>query len=524
MEHRTIDVINNSALLIKTRLPASITSVVPHSQLLGPVPGTDAFNVLVNWTLDSARILRNIGFKQTPSPIRAHYTWPGRFKPFKHQLTTAEFLSLHKRAFCLNQQGLGKSASCIWAADYLMEQKLVKRVLVIAPLSILYTAWMDEIFNTAIHRSVGVAYGTRDERKAIISGNSEFVIINHDGIKLVAADIIAANFDLIVVDEHTGFKNCTTARWKTLNTFIRPDTWVWLLSGTPVPQSPLDAYGPIKLIQPSNVPKYFNGWRELVTRKITTFKWAIRPEARDIIHNAMQPAIRFEKKDCLDLPPVTYEMRNVDLTPQQQHYYKAMKTSARLTLQGGQTQVNAVNAAAMLTKLMQIAAGAVWGDDDKVVQFDISSRLNAIKEIIDDSDAKVLIAVPYVQALLRLAEELGKDYTLDVIYGDVPAGKRADIIRKFQNESEPRLLILQPAATAHGITLTEADTIIWYSPTTSFEVYSQFNARIDRPGQKRAMTVFQLQGCDAEKKLNAALRVMGQQHIDLMELYNEVLV
>ena len=168
--------------------------------------------------------------------------------------------------------------------------------------------------------------------------------------------------------------------------------------------------------------------------------------------------------------------------------------------------------------------GAVLGENDKVIQFDISSRLSVIKEIIEESEGKVLIAVPYIQPLLRLAEELRKDYKLDVIYGDVNANKRAEIIRDFQNNSETRLLVMQPVTTKHGITLTEANTLIWYSPTTSFEIYSQFNDRINRVGQTRKMTVFQLQGCDAEKKLNAALRVMNTQHVNLMELYNEVLI
>lgn len=515
---------DGQALLVKTRTPAAITAALPHSQLLGQIPGSDGgWNVLVSFTHDNARVLRNLGFNQTPSPIRTQYTWPGRFKPFKHQYVTSEFLTLHKRAFCLNQQGLGKTSSCIWSADYLMNQGIIKRVLVIAPLSILYTAWMDEVFNTAIHRTVGVAYGDKETRRSVINGNSEFVIINHDGIKLVAADIAAAKFDLIVVDEINGFKNSQSQRWKTLNALIKPETWVWGLTGTPAPQSPLDAYGVVKLLNPKNVPSYFSGWREMVMKKVSNFRWIPRLEAKDLVHNALQPAIRFEKKDCLDLPPLTYVTREVELTPQQKHYYNVLKNNARAIFDNGLSEINAVNAAALMTKLLQLAAGAAYGDNDKIVQFDISSRLAVIREIIEEADGKVLIAVPYVQALKRLAEELGKDYTLDVIYGDVSAGQRADIIRKFQSASDPQLLVMQPNSAAHGITLTEADTIIWYSPTTSFEVYSQFNARIDRPGQTRKMTVFQLQGCDTEKKLNAALRTMNQQHLNLMELYTEVL-
>jgi SNF2 family DNA or RNA helicase len=185
--------------------------------------------------------------------------------------------------------------------------------------------------------------------------------------------------------------------------------------------------------------------------------------------------------------------------------------------------VTAPNAAAKLIKLLQIAMGAVNTDDaEKVMQFDITNRLAVVKEIIEGSSGKILIAVPYLKALFRLHEELAKDYGCEMVYGGVSESKRGDIFRRFQTDPATRVLVVQPDATAHGITLTEANTILWFGPTTKFEVYEQFNARINRPGQTRKMTVYMLQACEAEKRLNKAIMGLKDSHINLTELYRAV--
>ena len=114
----------------------------------------DVAKVLVNWDLEEAIVLKNLRIRDVPSPINATYNWPGLFKPFEHQKTTASFLTMHKRSFCFNEQGTGKTASVIWAADYLMTKRIIKRVLVICPLSIMDSAWRNDLFKFAMHRKV----------------------------------------------------------------------------------------------------------------------------------------------------------------------------------------------------------------------------------------------------------------------------------------------------------------------------------------------------------------------------------
>ena len=515
----TVQIVENRAVMVRTDTPRAIVEAIPESAVLGAEGAINT--LLVKWSLDNVRVLRNFGHP-VPTPILGQYTWAGHRAPFDHQKVTSDFLVANARAFVLNEQGTGKTSSCIWASDYLMQEAVVKRVLVICPLSVMRAGWQDELFRTVMQRRVGIAHGSRKIREKVIASNAEYVIINTDGIKLMLKELKEANFDLIIVDEFTSFKNSTSARWKALNALIQAHTKVWMLSGTPAPQGPTDTYGPVKLVCPERVPKYFTAWKDLTMRKLNMFKFVPKPDAKERMFEAMQPAIRFEKKDCLDLPPLTYQMHDIELSPQQKKYYKAMRTDMMIATT--QANVTAVNAAAKLIKLLQIAMGAVITDDDtKVMHFDISGRLKVVEDIIAGAQGKVLIAVPYLKALFHLAEKLAPNHTCEVVYGGVSGAKRADIFRRFQSDPALEILIAQPDATAHGITLTEADTIIWFGPTTKFEVYEQFNARIDRPGQKNKMTVHLLQACPAEVHLNKTITHLKDGHVNLTELYRAIL-
>ena len=306
----SMQVVKNKALVFRTNNPQQITTVIPKSKDVGDG------RVVINWGIDEVQVLKNLNIK-APSPIEGQYDWSGQHKPFAHQKTTSSFLTMHKRAFCFNEQGTGKTASAIWAADFLMRQGKVRRVLVICPLSIMDSAWRADMFTFAMHRSVDVAYGSKNKRRQIIEGDAEFIIINYDGVEIVADAVASGGFDLIIVDEATHYKNPQTNRWKVLNKLIKPETWLWMMTGTPAAQSPLDAFGLAKLVNPKGVPRFFGTFREQVMYKITQFKWMPRPEATDVVYNALQPAIRFTKDQCLDLPDMTYAKREVPLTSQQ---------------------------------------------------------------------------------------------------------------------------------------------------------------------------------------------------------------
>jgi SNF2 family DNA or RNA helicase len=445
------------------------------------------------------------------------------FTPFDHQKETADFLTQNARAFCFNEQGTGKTASVIWAADYLMSLGLIKRVLVVCPLSIMQSAWQADLFKFALHRKVDVAYGNADKRKAIVNGPAEFVIINYDGVPAISEYAINSKaFDLVVIDEANAYKNVTTKRWKLMRKLIIPDTWLWMLTGTPAAQSPVDAYGLGKMCVPTRAPRFLGDYRESVMLKVGMFRWMPRPNAEQIVFDMLQPAIRFEKAQCLDLPDVTYTSRHAPLTPQQNKYYKELKN--QLLVEAAGEDISSINAAAKMNKLLQISGGAVYTDSGAVVDFDVSNRLAVVEEVVQESSHKVLIFVPYRHTILRLHEYLLKaGVTCELIHGDVQVRNRTEIFKRFQEQPNPKVLIIQPQAAAHGVTLTAADTIIWYSPVTSAETYLQANARIDRPGQRNPMTVVHIEGSPVERRLYTMLQNNITNHEKIVDLYKKEL-
>ena len=513
-----MEIVQNKAVLLKVKDAERITSVIPKSKVLEAYG--DHSEILVHWGLEETLVLKNIGI-EVPSPIITQYGWEGLHKPFDHQKVTAGFLTLHKRAFCFNEQGTGKTGSVIWAADYLISIGMIKRVLVICPLSIMDSAWRADLFKFAMHRRVDIAYGSREKRKKIIESDAEFVIIKYDGIEIVADDIKHGGFDLVVVDEANAYKNPQTRRWKVLSHLIKPDTWLWMLTGTPAAQSPVDAYGLAKLVSPERVPKFAGAFKDMVMLKVSNFRWVPKPNAETITHNALQPAIRFTKEECLDLPEMTYVTRDVPLSPQQQKYYEMMRKDMLISAAG--EQITTINAAINLNKLLQLSGGAVYSDSGEIIKFDASNRIKVLTEVIEETSHKVLVFAPFRHAIDIISEELRKNYTVDVIHGGVSAAKRTSIFDAFQTTPNPRILVIQPQAAAHGVTLTAANTIVWWGPVTSYETYAQANARVHRSGQKNPCTVVRLKGSKVEHKLYEALASKQDIQHSLMDMYKEIL-
>jgi SNF2 family DNA or RNA helicase len=295
-----------------------------------------------------------------------------------------------------------------------------------------------------------------------------------------------------------------------------------MMTGTPASQSPLDAFGLAKLVNPNAVPKYFTAWRDKVMQQITRFKWIPKAYAKQLVFDCLQPAIRFEKAQCLDLPPLVYQTREVPLSPMVLKYYQQLKS--QMLIEAAGEQISAVNAAAQLSKLLQISGGAIYTDTREVVEFDISPRLNALMEVLEETEQKVIIFVPFRHTIDLVSRHLTKEgVTNEVINGDVPARTRADIINRFQTATDPRVLVIQPQAASHGVTLTAADTIVFWSPVMSVETYLQCVARIDRVGQVNSMTVVHLQGSEAERKVYQMLQGKVDSHEKLVDLYRQEL-
>ena len=515
-----MQILDDEFLIVRTRYPEKLKSAIQGCEVASK---GEVSEVLIDWTLENAQLLKKLQIKNVPSPIAKKYDWPGLYKPMQHQMETAEFFTLHKRSFCFNEQGTGKTASAIWASDYLMKQGIVRRVLVVCPLSIMQSAWQADLFKFAVHRHVDVAYGNRHKRKEIINAGAEYVIINYDGVEIVEEDINASGFDLIIIDEANAYKNVNTNRWKCMRRLIDSNRWLWMMTGTPAAQSPLDAYGIAKLCVPDRAPKFFGRYRDMVMYNVSRFKWLPKDTAQDTVFEMLQPAIRFTKEQCLDLPEVTHTYREAPLTPQQKKYYEQLKKTFAFSADG--EQITSVNAAVNINKLLQLSGGAVYTNDKEVVEFDVSNRLSVIKEVIDEASHKVLIFVPFTHTINLLADYLTKNGISNaIINGGVPVNKRTEIFKRFQEEDRPTCLIIQPQAAAHGVTLTAANVVIWYAPVTSVETYLQANARVHRKGQVNPVTVVHIQGSPVEDKLYKMLENKLDTHTKLVDLYkNEII-
>jgi SNF2 family DNA or RNA helicase len=494
-------------LVLRLRDPNRVLSVIPTAKAFRHA-GQEL--VAVKHGMDEVRVLRNIGI-EAPPPILFHYDWPGQFSPFEHQMQTAGFMSMEPRAFNLNGMGTGKTLATLWAYDYLRSIGQVKRALVVTPLSTLERTWADEVFRHFPHLDTSVVYGTREKRMAVLKQDADLYLLNHDGVKihgLVEAMSKRPDIDLVIIDEVAQVaRNASTDRFRALMDICNRQhpRKVWGLTGTPTPNSPLDAWAQCRLLVQKNVPVYFNRFREQVMKQINQFLWVPRVNAIDIVHAAMQPSIRYSLEECIDLPECIYETKSVALTPQQGKAYKDMLS--KLCIEAAEGKVTAANEAVKAQKLIQVACGAVYGQDGVEVMLDAGPRIDLVLETIEQAGAKVIVFVPFVAAVLKVLEAVrAAGYSAEAIYGDVSKSARDQILGDFQNNDHPRVVVAQPGTMSHGLNLTAANVIVWYAPINSNDTFQQANARIVRPGQKLTQLVVMIEGTDMERRYYSRLR------------------
>ena len=497
---------NAKALALKLRNPQQVLDSIATAKSLN-YNGTPL--VVLPHKIDEVRILNNLGIR-APSPILYHYDWPGGFVPYDHQKQTAAFLTLNQRGLVLNDIGTGKTVSALWAADYLMKMGKVKKVLIISPLSTLERVWADAIFTGFVHRKFAVLHGTSDKRMRLLKSETDFYIINHDGFGIISSECDGM-FDLVIVDEAAVLRNPSTNRFKRFKRWLdrNPTTRLWLMTGTPTPNAPTDAWALAKLIGSPLASKTFTAFRDQVMMQVAQWKYVPRPEALNIVKHVLQPAVRYMREDCFDLPDTIIQTRTVNLTPEQAKHYKQMLKHFITELAEEQREkgtITAVNEAVKLQKLVQIACGVAYGDEGENIYLDCTPRVNLVREIIEEAGEKVIVFVPLTGTLHMLEKELSKHWSCAVVNGAVSSTQRNRIFNDFQNQRDPRVLIAHPATMAHGLTLTSASTIIWYGPINQNEQYTQANGRIERIGKRHVSNVIHIEATELEHKMFERLR------------------
>lgn len=491
------------------------------TRVLDLVPGArpiDGAYVGMPATLVNLQIMRYLGYPVI-RPLD-NYDWPrSRFikAPFHAQIETANFLAVTPRACVLSDMGTGKTLSALWAADALMRdyesQREKIRCLIVAPLSTLQTVWADAVFHHFMpRRKAVILHGTPEKRIEKLGQDTDFYLINHDGIKVGArlgkqrrmeftgfALALAGRTDirLTIVDEVGAFRDYRSLRSKVARQLIAKRDYLWLMTGTPTPNGPEDAYGIGALLNGCR-GETFTSYKQRTMMQVSKWKWIPRPGANEAAQALMQPSIRFSIDDCLDLPELTSQTREVELSSEQKTLLHRLKNDLLLEMKNG--TVTVANEAALRLKMMQVCQGVVYDEDHKAHRLDCQPRIHVLREIIEEAGAKVIVFCPFISVVNMLNEVL-KDFSRAVIIGDTPVKERTKIIRAFQQERDPHVLIAHPETISHGQTLTAAATTVWYGPTDKTDIYIQANKRMHRPGQQRPCTVVNLSATRVEREV-----------------------
>tara|TARA_R110000868_G_scaffold261331_3_gene519439 strand:+ start:11869 stop:13431 length:1563 start_codon:yes stop_codon:yes gene_type:complete len=507
------------SLVLKVDDPFAVRELLPKSRVIDHPD----YNVAVKHTPESCRVLQNIGLN-VPTPMQTSYRWPGKYTPFAHQKVMAEFLATRQRAFNLSEMGVGKSAAALWAADYLMDQGSIQKVLILSPLSTLRRVWVNDIFDVLMHRVASVVHGTREQREDALKVNADFYILNHDGVKIkTIAEAIRRRPDinLVVVDEGSMFRNHDSQKYKSLVKMLRDDMRVWWLTGTPCPNAPTDAWSQAKIINPGRVPAYFGAFKRQTMAQVTTFKWVPRPDAYTVAFEAMQPAVRFKKAECLDLPPVVTVDREASMSREQRAAFEEMRST--MVAEAKERQITAVNAADKINKLRQILCGSVKDPStDTYISLPHAERTKVLMESVAEASAKVIVVVPFKGIIRELEKEISKQYSVGVLNGDVSPKMRDRIILDFKTTSDPHVLLCHPKVMAHGLNLTEADTLIFYAPIYSNDEFQQVTERFNRTGQTRKMTIVRIAAHPVEWRIYDVVDNKKVTQDNILNLYKSV--
>lgn len=506
----------NKNIVVRTEVPEQLRTIFP-SLKEAYVNGTQY--CAVPYTLEATKILNNLGFK-VPSPIRTEYDWPGRYTPRWYQLDTAEFFTLNSRAHCHSAMRTGKTLSALWAADYLRINKKIKRTLIVAPLSTLWDVWEQNIFESFPLRTFAVLHGSRQKRKELLAEPHDFYVINHHGIALIEKELAKRkDIDLFVIDEVAGFRNAQAKTlFKPLDRVLNKQgivRSVWGMTGSPTPNAPTDAFGQCKLITPENYHGHFTSFKRETMWQVSQFKWVPKKRHEEVVSRVLKPSIRFERSVCTDMEPCYIE-RRAQLSTEQQKAYKQLIRQAVTEIKG--STVTAVNAAVLISKLVQTACGCVIAADGTIAKMDFGPRLSVLEELIEENDEKVLVFVPFTGVLDALAIELRKRWSVAVVDGNVSPGKRNKIFKEFRTLPDPHVLVCHPQVMAHGLDLTAATLSIWYAPIHKAEIYQQANARTDGSKQDVKIDIAHIYATTEEHKIYSVLQEKGRLQDIVLEL------
>lgn len=502
-------------------LDGQTTTMFPEGVAIPPTEDDPAPLLMVPHGLRETIALRHLGY-QVPNPMLYYYDWGNNPKPFAVQRRTMDLQTTAPRCYVLNEMGTGKTKATLWAWDYLHGNGFAGKMLVVATLSTLKFVWQAEAFSTLPHRKVAVLHGTKKQRLERLAEEADIYVINHDGLKTIQAELsVRTDIDVLCLDELAVYRN-NSDRSKAMRKFAERFKIVWGLTGRPMPNEPTDVWGQAKIVTPHTAPKFFRQAEEYLMNRVNKFTLIPKPEAIERAMAMLQPNVRFSLDNVVELPDVISRTIDIPMTPKQGKIYKKLATEFKVEMDKG--TVTAVNAAVAMGKLLQVSGGWVYAPPIGAIPCfdpkDVMPRHDTLIDLINENERKVIVYVPYrhaIEGLSPILDAAGIEHC--VVHGDIH--NRGELFNLFQHTTKYKVLLAHPQCVAHGLTLTAADTIIWYLPITSLDIYEQANARITRVGQRHVQKVFHLQSTGVEKKIYSLLQRKQKVQDTLLAMLSE---
>jgi len=417
-----------------------------------------------------------------------------QYKAHDYQRHAIEYIKAHPIAAVLLDMGLGKTSICLTALnDLLSDEFECRKVLVIAPLRVARDTWPCEIgkWDHLKDMAYSVAVGSEDERLRAFGKNADIYITNRENVQwLVEESGLAFDFDTVVIDELSSFKNHQSKRFRSLMK-VRPNVRRIIgLTGTPSANGLMDLWAEYRLLDlGQRLGRYISQYRTRYFQPdkrngMQVFSYKPLPGAEEKIYEAIGDiTISMRSDDHLAMPEKVSSTVEVVLSPEERKAYDGMRKELVLEFKG--EEITAANAAVLSGKLIQLANGAVYSDGGKATVIH-GRKLDALSQLVEEANGKsLLVAYWYRHDRDRIAELLGK---LGVRFSDITTSKA---IRDW-NSGMLDVGLIHPASSGHGLNLQEGgSTIVWFSLTWSLELYQQTNARLYRQGQKSGTVVIQ---------------------------------
>lgn len=419
------------------------------------------------------------------------------YKPHAYQLEAIKHVLSNTGAALLLEPGLGKTSVVLKALSLLLEGDHVNRVLVIAPLRVCYGVWPNEVAKWDAFAGLDVAILHGPKKNKALASDAPICVINPEGLQWLSSRPDAEDFDVLVIDESTKFKNRDTLRFSILRRMLPQFTWRWILTGTPAPNNLLDLWAQMYVVDGGQrLGKFITHFRqEYFDEVFNGFarEYRPRPDTAQRIQTAIgDVALYMSAVEHLDMPSRVDNMIHVDLPPAAMAAYRRVEDGLMAVIDS--VEVSTAQASAVSIKLRQITGGTVYGQAGEVAEAH-DAKIDALLDLIEEQNGQpLLVAVAFTHEAEAIAKCVADAFGTRPPYlgGGISPAAGTRIAEEW-NAGKLPVLLAHPASVAHGLNLQAGGhAVCWFTPTWSLEEYIQFNGRVWRQGQKRTVVIHHL--------------------------------